>query len=60
MYEIGGNVLLVPFGNLLDDDLCLVNPTRGEQPTRGLWHYPPTPQNKYNIEKTIKKSLWLT
>jgi hypothetical protein len=45
MYEVGGNVLLVPLGNLLYDDLCLVNPTRGEQPTRGLRYYPPTPQN---------------
>jgi hypothetical protein len=57
MYEVGGNVLLVPLGNLLDDDLCLVNPTCGEQPPRGLRHYPPTPQNMYNIEKAIKKSL---
>ncbi len=56
MYEVGWNVLLVPFGNLLDDDLCLVNPTCGEQPTRGLRHYPPTPQIRITNRRQSKIS----
>ena len=41
MDEVGRDVLLVPFGNLLYDHLGLVDTTRGEQPARGLGHYPP-------------------
>ena len=41
MHEVGGNILLVPLGNFLDDGLGLVNLAGGQQPTRGLGHYPP-------------------
>ena len=41
MDEIGGNVLLVPLGDLLHHHLGLVDPAGAEEPAGGLWHKPP-------------------
>jgi hypothetical protein len=51
MDKVGGNVFLVPLGDLLDDDFGLIYPARREQPSWGLRYYPPAGTNLQYIVK---------
>ncbi len=48
MDKVGGNVFLVPLGDLLDDDFGLVYSARREQPSWGLRYYPPAGTNPHS------------
>jgi hypothetical protein len=55
MYKVGRNILLVPFGNFLNDDLCLVNTPRGEQPSWRLGYYPPEIVSTNQKQGTVER-----
>ena len=54
MNEVSRYILLVPLCYLLDDDLRLVDPARGQQPPGGLRHYPPRDQ-LYQVWLYVKR-----